>query len=102
MWRRMAEDRQIFRSLRSVYEATAATDSAASALFIHAAQMKCSPFVCSNRGRPTISLCLTHSLLPPPLHDNVNDKSRAARQKSVLKYLSCQFGRRQPEEQFLS
>lgn len=64
MWRRMAEDRQIFRSLRSVDEATAATDSAASALFIHAAQMKCSPFVCSNRWRPTISLCLTHSLPP--------------------------------------
>lgn len=39
--------------------------SAACALFIHAAQMKCSPFVCSYRGRPTIrvSLCLT--LTPP-------------------------------------
>lgn len=43
-----------------------APTSAACALFIHAAQMKCSPFVCSYRGRPTIrvSLCLT---LTPPL-----------------------------------
>lgn len=50
-----------------------------------------------------VSLCLT--LTPPfslPLHDNVNDKSRAARQKSVLKYLSCQFGRRQPAEEHSS
>lgn len=42
-----------------------------------------------------LSLSHSHSLrLLPSLDDDVNDKSRAARQKSVLKYLSCQFGGR--------